>query len=300
MLGRLTAYCSRVDKFAAACYGRGKAAISLGAWFTLDGFLGGGLKRLLRSHRLGWLPAAVNFIVFLIYFCSQAKVTYDLHPDSLDLSKEAKKFKATTEMILGQFRQYPDQAEAYLQTFQTDLTFITTNLRSNELKTSINHYNVLHEIYKELKPYQVSTCHQLGDGLVHGLSYFYEYLLLVYFEELNVLNFLRPSESFSTPNLLGLIILLVSFASAFQAYSFAAKPQLALHEELLKEIPDDFLNYRESASKGYGSMNLYPRKPLPKPSELKEETIKIRDEDELTKFYATANSARRCYLHPKK
>src|SRR5579872_1193308 len=139
MLNRMATYFSRVDKFAAACYGRGKAAISLGTWFTLDGILGGGLKKILKKYGLGWFPAASNFIVFLIYFFSQAKVTYDLHPDSINLLKEGKKFKATTEMILGQFNKYSLAAESYLKNFQTDFSLIKNDLHSKEINGSMKH-----------------------------------------------------------------------------------------------------------------------------------------------------------------
>ncbi len=308
MLARVSTYFSRVDKFAAACYGRGKAAISLGAWFTLDGILGGGLKKIFKSYGLGWIPAASNFMVFLTYFFSQAKVTHDLHPACCDLEKEGKKFKATTEMILGQFKRYPHEAALYLQNFDTDLSLLSDQLdvvpreggqfkaseKATEIKGSLQHYALLHKMYEELKPHRVDTCHQLGDAMVHGLSYFYEYLLLIYFEELNILNFLLSFESFSLSSLLGILVLIFASGSALQAYSFAAEPKLALDEELLKEISDSFLNFREPASEGYGSMNFYARNLL-LPSQEREASS--AEELELISRYATANSVRRCYLH---
>lgn len=273
---------SRVDHYAAHCYGRRQSYLPLGTFFAVDGLLNGALKTTLKPILKGTTPALFTFAFYLYSFFDKAKETYDSHPDNIDLELEHEKLRDTTEMILGKLQNDKATAQAYLDSLDLGSEAIDCLFSRGEEDSTPACFAVFHKIHEKIHPHQASYLNSFKAAVLHALTHVNEYLLLRYFADLNLLSF---EEGGSAGNALGVSILAIAILSGYQTYSFCNKPTIPSSSEILEAITTDFRLFR----KGRNNDNLLLSR--------SDRGLQLSEEDgEGIKLLAGYNATQKCYL----
>jgi hypothetical protein len=221
---------SRIDFYAAHCYGRVKSCIPLSLFYAADGLLNGLVKRALSAVGAGMVPAGITFLYYFYFFLSKANETYDVHPEVTDPKLEDDKFRDTTKAILSLFNEYSEDSRAYLDKLGIDESI------------NLNAYETLLELYSKIQPHHPNTFNSFLSSLLHGVTHLNEYLLLKYFADINLLQF---NEEFSLENLVGLSILIAAVFNSCQSFYFHQQSHNPTTTKLWESVTQDFRLFRK-------------------------------------------------------